>query len=121
MKKLLLILALTLPFAMVSLTSCSTKTIVIQEQSLVVNLEKFTNGGFKIIPLDYANKNLEIVGIIYKEFSHRRSVEYMIEESIADAVKLGANGLIKFDITYRFDEKNLTSYVVKGVAVKFKD
>lgn len=121
MKKLLLILALIPLFAMVSLTSCSTKAIIIQEQSLIVNLEKFTKDGFRIIPLDYANIEFDVVGIIHKEFSHRRSVEYMIEESIADAVRLGANGMMKFDITYHFDEKNLTSYIVKGVAVKFKD
>ena len=104
------------------LSSCSApKTIVIQEQSIIVDFESFTGSDFRITPFEYASSEFEVIGTIYKEFSYRRTAEYMIEETIAAAKRLGSNGLMKFDIISNFNENNLTSYIVKGVAVRFKD
>ena len=117
MKNKLFILAVT-----ALLTSCVTPApIVIQEQSIVVDFESFAGSDFRITPFEYASSDFEVIGTVYKEFSYRRTADYMIEETILSAKKLGANGLMKFDIISHFNEKNLTSYIVKGVAVRFKD
>lgn len=122
MKKTFLFLVLTSLFVLANLSSCSTsKPIVIQEQSIVVDYESFTGSGFRITPFEYSSAEFEVIGTIYKEFSHRRTIEYMINDAISSAKNIGANGLMKFDIKYHYDDINLTSYVVTGVAVKFKD
>lgn len=113
MKKILFLLVM-----IASLSSCATPII---EQSIVVNYASFSGDEFELSPLEYSNRDFEVVGTIYEEFGLHRDIEFIIERAISDAKKIDANGLLKFEVMVRPNERTNTFYVVKGVAVKFKD
>ena len=111
MKKILFLLAM-----IVSLSSCAP---YFYEQSISINLKSFAGDDFSISPLEYTGEKFEVIGLIYEEFGSHRTTEYMIERAIANTKKMGANGLMKFDMVKK-QTKDQTYYVITGTAVKFK-
>lgn len=133
MRKILFLLAMLL------LTSCSNR---LYEYTTAIDYSSFCQDGFRITPFEYSSVEFEVIGEIYtkiyvgkpsKDNRHKAEkvytkagnyiwdvkYEYMIESSIEKAKKLGANGLMNFDISL-FEDKNKSWYTITGVAVKFK-
>ena len=138
MKKILFLLATTVAL----FSSCSPK---FYERSLSINLKSFCEDGFRITPFEYSSVGFEVIGTVSEEFYIGKPASdkdkdkvysyytilgtrgwdvkfsYMIEKTIASAKKMGADGLMNFEILAKYDKNNIPiSYVVNGTAVDFE-
>lgn len=136
MKKIMFLLAM-LP--MMVFTACSPRYY---EHSVSVDYRSFCSDGFRITPFEYSSTDFEVIGEIYTEYhngvpskkdqykferDYRKSgnytwkikYDYMIENAIKKAKELGANGIMKYELT-SFTNGNDSGYIVSGIAVKFK-
>ena len=139
MKKILFLLA-------VLFTAASCTTVNYSEKRWSIDFREYIKDpNFTINPTDISNKDFEPIGLIKLEFyvgtnvkkehkDHVReeggkwtsvyyvtTLERMISLSVEEAKKIGANGIIKFDLI-RKDKVNSSSrtvYEVTGVAVKY--
>ena len=139
MKKFLFLLAV-----LFVVSSCSTSSY--SEKRWSIDFREYINDpNFTINPTDIANKEFEPIGLIDLEFCggakvkkehklHVRKVtvdkwsiyyvptlERMISTAVEEAKKIGANGIIKFDLIRTDKAKgSYPVYEVTGVAVKYK-
>lgn len=138
MKKILFLLA-------VLFTVASCTTVNYSEKRWSIDFREYIkDANFTINPTDISNKDFEPIGLIKLEFyvgtnvkkehkDHVReeggkwtakyyvpTLERMISLSVEEAKKIGANGIIKFDLI-RKNKANgsYPVYEVTGVAVKY--